>query len=241
MASKRKRLDKRTLGVLGIVLGVEAVVCAGLVMSVHNKKAAMEQTLAGKETALNNVRTVSAGLPGLQAQYEKMQAQVKYLEKGLPQPEYIPTLLGDIEKTAIGCGVHIQEFRPKVAAAGPGAAPATVTNGFVEQQFDMTVTGSYGQIQKFLQNLTRFRKILALNSIKLQPMAGGKVKQSPSLTGALSLTAFVLPPLPTDAPAAPGKSVAVLGPPSPAAPAAPAGAKVANGQGVTASEAAVRG
>lgn len=240
MANKHKRLDKRTLGVIGIVLGVQTIVCAGLVMSVHNKKAAMEQTLVGKETALNNVRTVSAGLPGLQAQYEKMQAQVRYLELGLPQPEYIPTLLGDVEKTAITSGVTIQEFRPKPAATGPGAAPAASTNGCTQQQFDMTVTGSYGQIQKFLQSLTRFRKILALNSIKLQPMPGGKPSQSPSLSAALSLTAFVLPPAPiVDAPATGGASVAQSGTAAPAS-AAPA-AKVAQGRGMTASTAAVRG
>lgn len=240
MANNRKRLDKRTLGVVGIVLGVQVIACAGLVMSVHNKKAAMEQTLAGKDTALNNVRTVSAGLPGLQAQYEKMQAQVRFLEKGLPQPEYIPTLLGDIEKTAINSGITIQEFRPKVTASGPGTAPVASTNGCIQEQFDMTVTGKYGQIQKFLQSLTRFRKILALNSIKLQPAPGGKPSQSPSLTAALSLTAFVLPPSPADAPAAPVNSVAQAGTPAPAA-AAPAGAKVAKGRAMTASKAAVRG
>ena len=240
MASNRKRLDKRTLGVIGIVLGVQIIFCAGLVMSVHNKKAAMEQTLTGKETALNNVRTVSAGLPGLLSQYEKMQAQVRFLEKGLPQPQYIPTLLGDIEKTAISSGIRIQEFRPKVVAAGPGTATPASTNGFIQQQFDMTVTGNYRQIQKFLQSLTKFRKILALNSIKLQPAPGGKPSQSPVLTAALSLTAFVLPPSPADAPAALVTSVAQAGAPAPVA-AAKAGAKVADGHGITASNAAVRG
>ncbi|HEY3411485.1 MAG TPA: type 4a pilus biogenesis protein PilO [Armatimonadota bacterium] len=238
MANKRSRLDKRTLSVLGIVLGVQTIVCAGLVMSVHNKKAAMEQTLAGKETALNNVRTVSAGLPALQAQYGNMQAQVQFLEKGLPQPQYIPTLLGDIEKTAVSSGVKILEFRPKTAAAPTGAAPAASAGGTTQYQFEMNVTGSYGTVQKFLKNLTRFRKILALSSIKLQPAAGPKTSQSPSLTAALSLTAFVLPPSPAATPAAPGASVA--GAPTPA-PAATSGAKVAEGQGMAASKAVARG
>jgi Tfp pilus assembly protein PilO len=236
MANKRRRLDKRTLVVLGSVMAVEMVICAGLVMSVHNRKAALEQTLAGKETALSNVRTVSAGLPGLEAQYAKMQAQVQFLEKGLPQPEYIPTLLSDVEKTAIASGISIQEFRPKLAPAGVGATTQAPTNGATQEQFDMTVVGDYGHIQKFLQSLTRFRKILALNSIKLQPVAGGTQGSSPELTAALSLTAFALPPAPAmEVAGAPNVSVAQ---PASASAAAPAAAKVAARMGITTQSAA---
>lgn len=241
MANERKRLDKRTLAVLGIVLGIEAIACAGVAMSVHNKKAAMEQTLAGKETALSNVRTVSAGLPGLQAQYEKMQAQVQNLEKGLPAVEYIPTLLGDVERTAIASGVKIQEFRPKPVAIGPAAAQeAAPANATTQQQFDMTVTGNYGQIQKYLKSLTKFRKILALNSIKLQPAVGGKGGVSPQLTATLTLTAYVLPPITDSVPGAPNLPAGTTAE-SLAGSAAPTAKTLAAKQTVNAAQAAPRG
>jgi hypothetical protein len=84
MPSKRKRLDKNTLIIIGVALGLETVAAGGVVMSIHNKKAALEKTLAGKESALADVRTVSASLPALRDQYSRMQAQVKFLERGLP-------------------------------------------------------------------------------------------------------------------------------------------------------------
>lgn len=231
MANKQRRLDKRTLIVLGSVLGIEIIVSAGVVMSVHNRKAALEQTLSGKETALSNVRTVSAGLPGLEAQYEKMQAQVAFLENGLPQPEYIPTLLGEVEKTARTSGVSIQEFRPKAAPGGVGSATGAPSAGAIQQQFDMTVLGDYGHIQTFLKSLTRFRKILALNTIKLQPAAGCTFGKSPQLNAALSLTAFALPPAPTSVVhGAPNISASLAGPANAAAPAA---AKLAARAGIT--------
>lgn len=221
MSSRVRRIDKRTLIVLGTVLGIEMIAGAGVVMSVHNRKAAMEQTLAGKETALSNVRTVSAGLPGLEAQYQKMQAQVAFLENGLPLPEYIPTLLGDVEKMAGSSGVQILEFRPKAAPTGVGSATSAPASGATQQQFDLTVLGDYGHIQKFLQSLTRFRKILALNSIKLQPAAGSDFGKSPQLNAALSLTAFALPATPESVVhGAPNMSVADAVPASAAAPAA---------------------
>lgn len=242
MASKRKRLDKRTLYIVGAALGVEVLVCAGLVMSVHTKKAAMEQTLTGKETALSNVRTVSAGLPGLHAQYEKMVAQVRNLEEGLPPAEYIPTLLGDIEQTAIASGVRIVEFRPKAVPPSTGSATTeTTTSGCTQQMFDMTVTGSYGHIQKYLQSLTRFRKILALNSIKMQPTASSKAKTSPDLTATLSLTAYVLPPVAPGVPGAPNMTAAMTSKPETASAAAPAAAKMAAKQGISVPQAAARG
>lgn len=198
MASKKSRLDKKTLLVLGGVLGFETIVCAGIGMSVYNRKSALEQTLAGKETALANVRTISASLPALQAQYLKMQAQVQFLERALPPAEYIPTLLGQVEQTAIASGVAIQEFRPKAQAETPPAAAegsaASPDAGVSKMQFDVSIRGDYTQIQRFLQSLTRFRKILALDSLTLNPSAATDVNVSPVLTGSMSFTAYVLPP-----------------------------------------------
>jgi len=210
MTSKRKRLDKNTLIVIGVALALETVACGGAVMSIHNKQSALEQTLAGKEAALADVRTVSASLPALQDQYAKMQSQVKFLEASLPPAEYIPTLLGQVEETARVCGVKIQTFRPKAVtpqappAEGAAEKPADAAD---KRQFDMTISGSYGDVQRFLQTLTKFRKILALDSIQLQPGNAGKSGGSPDLTGRLGFTAYILPPSPADAAPAPGSAV----------------------------------
>lgn len=207
MASKRKRLDRTTLFILGGVLAVETVACVGVSMSIHNRKVAMEQTLSGKEAALANVRTVSASLPSMQEEYAKMQAQVRFLESGLPSSDYIPTLLGQVERTAKTCGVKISDFRPK-AAASP-APPSGTPDGATQHMFDITVSGNYRQVQQFLHALTRFRKILALNSIKLQPTSdGGKGGVSPVLNGSLSFTAYVLPPVTPSAAPVPPQSTA---------------------------------
>lgn len=208
MASKRKRLDKNTLIIIGVALGVETLAAGGVVMGIHNKKVALEKTLAGKETALADVRTVSAGLPALRDQYARMQTQVKFLERGLPPAEYIPTLLGQVEETARASGVTIQSFRPRAEAAAPPTEdgkdkPAEPSN---KRQFDMTVNGSYASVQKFLLSLTKFRKILSLDSIQLQPVAADTPGASPSLNGNLGFTAYILPPAPAEP--APGVSAA---------------------------------
>lgn len=218
MATKRKRLDKNTLIIIGAVLGLETVALGGVVLSIHNKKAALEKTLAGKEAALADVRTVSASLPAMQEQYTKMQAQVKFLEHSLPPAEYIPTLLGQVEETARVSGVSIQSFRPRAATPAPAADGSQGADASDKRQFDLTINGSYTDVQKFLHALTKFSKILALDSIQLQPGQTDQVA-SPTLTGNLGFTAFILPPAPADAaPAAPasqapsGGSVAASAP-----------------------------
>jgi len=198
MASKKTRLNKKTLWVLGGILGVESVACLGLGFGIHTRKAALEKTLAGKETALADIRTVSASLPALQDQYLRMQAQVQYLEGALPPAEYIPTLLGQVEQTARACGVQIQEFRPKASPLRVGpetedqkdAAADTTT----KTQFEMVIRGNYKQVQQFLQSLTRFRKILSLDTLNLRPSGNSKAGVSPDLTANLVLTAYVLAP-----------------------------------------------
>jgi Tfp pilus assembly protein PilO len=197
------RLDKNTLIIVGAVLGLEIVACGGTMMSIHKKKTALEQTLAGKETALADVRTVSASLPAMQDQYTKMQSQVKFLEQALPPAAYIPTLLGQVEETARASGVTIQSFRPVAAApAAPAEGEDKAADAAAKRQFDMTISGDYANVQKFLQSLTKFRKILALESIQLQPAAADRAGGSPSLTGTLSFTAYILAPGPADNPPA---------------------------------------
>ncbi|HEY3267772.1 MAG TPA: type 4a pilus biogenesis protein PilO [Armatimonadota bacterium] len=230
MASKRRRLDKKTLIVIGAVLGAEIIVCGGAVMGIHTRKTGMEQTLSGKESALTSVRTVSASMPALRLEYTRMQAQVRFLESSLPPAEYVPTLLGQVEHAANQCGVTIAEFRPKPAPpTPPGATANSAPGGATQQVFDMSVHGKYNQVQKFLATLTQFRKILALTSVKLQPASNGGVGDSPALTGNLTFTAYLMPSTASAAPApsaatsrataaapAPGQQVAV-------APASPRG------------------
>lgn len=243
MASKKSRLDKKTLLVLSGVLGIETVACVGIGMTVYNRKSALEQTLAGKETALANVRTISASLPAMQVQYLKMQAQVQFLERSLPPAEYIPTLLGQVEQTAKACGVKIQEFRPKAQpaaapAAADGAEAASADGGVTKMQFDVSIRGDYQQIQRFLQSLTRFRKILALESLTLNPSAASDAGVSPILTGSMSFTAYVLPPTTDTTEPAPASApnAAVRAAANPAAVVAPAANQAAQAARQAASE-----
>lgn len=198
MPNKRSRLDRNTLIIIGVALGLESAVAGGVVMSIHNKQAAMEKTLAGKEAALADVRTVSASLPAMQDQYLKMQSQVKFLERGLPPAEYIPTLLGQVEETARACNVTIQSFRPRAVAAKPSDGDGDAKSAAADEmrQFDLTINGNYADVQRFLQALTKFRKVLALDSIQLQPGQAGQPGGSPALTGNLGFTAYILPPAP---------------------------------------------
>jgi Tfp pilus assembly protein PilO len=195
MRTKRRKLDKKTLIIMSAVLAVQVIACGALGASVHGRKAAAEQALAAKEDALQNVRIVSASLPALREEYSTTLARVRFLEGALPPSDYIPTLLGQIEQAARENGVEILEFRPKPA---PPAAATTEEAGDAPKTmaFSLNVMGSYGETQRFLQSLTRFRKVLALQTIALKPTTGTDVGLSPKLTGTMEFIAYVLPDAP---------------------------------------------
>jgi Tfp pilus assembly protein PilO len=203
-AFRKRRLDKRALGVLGAILGLEVLACGGMLFSLQSKRNGLERTLVAKEANLQSVRAVSASLPSLQRDYSLIQAQLEHLEGGLPGEDYVPTLLGQVEKVALGSSLRITEFRPK--PVNPAAAEET-PEGPKTFQFDMTVTGTYSHVQKFLVNITRFRKILALTSVSLRPVGDALKGQNPPLSAQLTFTAYLVTP--NGAPAAPPAKDAV--------------------------------
>jgi Tfp pilus assembly protein PilO len=198
---RKRRLDKKALTVLGVFLGLEVIACGGVLFSLQAKRNAMDRTLVAKEANLESVRALSATLPALQKDYRVIQARLAHLEGLLPSEDYVPTLLGQIEKTATGCGLKIAEFRPKPVSA---AANEEATTGPRTFQFDLTVTGNYRQVQKMLVSLTNFKKILGLNSVKMMPVGDAVPGKNPTLTTTLSFTAHMLTPdnKPSAAPAA---------------------------------------
>lgn len=158
----------------------------------------MDKTLTAKEANLESVRALSATLPALQRDYRVIQSRLAHLEGLVPSEDYVPTLLGQIEKTAIASGLKIVEFRPKPVSAAANEEAPTGPRTF---QFDLTVNGNYRQVQKMLVSLTNFKKILGLNSVKMLPVGNPVPLKNPTLTTTLSFTAYMLTP--DDKPSAP--------------------------------------
>lgn len=194
MASRKSRLNTRTLWVLGGLLGLQSLACLGIGFATYSRKAGLERTLLARQKELTDIRTISASYPALQQEYDEMRQRVQFLESSLPSEEYIPTLLAQIEETARSRGVAIQEFRPKEQKSGGSreSKDSDQASSARKISFEMVVHGNYGQMQQFLTSLTQFRKILALEQMNLTPTSGDAVRVSPRLAGKLSFTAYVL-------------------------------------------------
>jgi Tfp pilus assembly protein PilO len=196
-AFRKRRLDKRALTVLGVFLGLEVLACGGAIYSLQSKRAATERTLAAKEANLQTVRVVSASLPALQEDFHLIQTQLAHLEKSLPAEAYVPTLLGQVEQVALANKLRIAEFRPKpLRASSTEEAP----EGPKKFEFDLTVNGTYVNVQRFLLSLTRFRKILALTDLNLRPVGDAPKGTNPPLNGQLTFTAYLGTPAGSQAP-----------------------------------------
>jgi len=99
------------------LLVVAAVCLIGLGATVYRKKgnevASLQKRLSGERGRLANVREKIDRIPELKGKFERLQAQIEFLEPSLPDAAYIPTFLKQIENLATGTGNDILEIRPK--------------------------------------------------------------------------------------------------------------------------------
>jgi Tfp pilus assembly protein PilO len=199
------------------LLGIGILCLIGLGGSLYHGKAAelkgLEQTLAQKEAELQEMQEKVVQLPQLEQQYQDLRERLAVLEPSLPDADYIPTFLRQIESLAAGTRNDILLIRPKPAIkrsaadsavqinnetgaivhGGPGqpeAAPPQMPYDFVP--IELRVQGTYWTVIDFLAELKEFPKMIAVNDISFSPTQGlTNTGSSPSLMASMELTAVV--------------------------------------------------
>ncbi len=200
------------------LLGIGILCLIGLGGSLYHGKAAelkeLERTLAQKEAELEEMQAKVNRLPELEQQYQDLRERLSVLEPALPDADYIPTFLRQIENLAGGTRNDILLIRPKPAvrrsaadnavqindetgkivhnkqAQAQAQAPPPMPYDFVP--IELRLQGTYWTVIDFLAELQEFPKMIAVNDISFSPaqgmMNGGG---SPSLMASMELTAVV--------------------------------------------------
>jgi Tfp pilus assembly protein PilO len=200
------------------LLGIGILCLIGLGGSLYHGKAAelkkLERTLAQKEAELEEMQEKVNRLPELEQQYQDLRERLSVLEPSLPDADYIPTFLRQIENLAAGTRNDILLIRPKPAIRRSAADSAVQINdetgkitrnnqGGAQTQappampydfvpIELRLQGTYWTVIDFLAELQEFPKMIAVNDISFSPtqgmMNGGS---SPNLMASMELTAVV--------------------------------------------------
>jgi Tfp pilus assembly protein PilO len=177
--------------------------CLGAVAKVRE----VDSERAAVEKQLQESQTIAQTQKDSENKYLDTRAQIKYLESSVSTQAYVPTLLKQLEHTGESVNLKVMGVRPKTVAdvvvkkpATDSSTPSTdataaappPTKPYDEVEIDLTLEGDYMNALDFLYRLTSFPKILAVNTVQMDPVGGpGALIGSPRLTITMNVTAFV--------------------------------------------------
>jgi Tfp pilus assembly protein PilO len=173
----------------------------------------LTQTRNSKRQELRGLRAKLATRDMLERKYTDLQQRLAVLEPALPTYAYVPTFLKQIEKLAQDthnkvAGVKplpLLDKPPAVAPAegeggengdkkpaAPAAAPKPPGAGLYDRvPIEFNLTGDYWQTVRFLERLSRFPKMLAVNDLAITPATQAVGLTAPDLRVKMNLLALI--------------------------------------------------
>lgn len=179
-------------------------------------------------TEVSDPRAVQAHLDDSIAKLNASKQSLQHLEANVSDVAYVPSLLHDLDAFGKANGISVTGVRPTPKPTGsPVDAKTQAAKPYDELTITVTGTGDWASIERFVDNLPNFPKIVAARMISIEPSNQTKIANAPdgSLNLTLDLKAYVFKTDPNAQPATPsvGKNApgtgrtAILNPAKPAA------------------------
>lgn len=214
-----KRLVPILLGAAGVVL----LGGGGVLVGLNSKLTTLQTSAQQKDAEVSSSQQIARRYQATLDNYNQTQAHIQYLESSVSDRAYVPTLLAQIQALAAQTHLSVAAIRPTASApaAPPAPAPAsgdssggvpsaaakkTAPPPYDTMDVAVDVAGSYADTSMFLYSLTRFPKIVSVDSVQMHPGTAPKGGLAPITTN-LKLTAFMFHD--ADASAAPGAAPVV--------------------------------
>lgn len=191
-ASVRTAAVMAGIGALGLAgSGVVYAMHVNAATSIRNRIAQKEQeAVTGEETAarLETVRNESLAI----------ESKLRYLEASVTPSLYIPSLLRQVDQMARGMKLEVSALHHNLERT-PTEPPSDATDEqkkafrplpYDLDRIEMEIRGDYWTIARFVYRLTKFPKILSVETVSQQPSPGTDGKPG-VLVAKLTMTGFV--------------------------------------------------
>jgi Tfp pilus assembly protein PilO len=116
--------------------------------------------------------------------------ELSHLEQGVPEIAYVPTLLKELEKAGKAAGIEVLGVRPIPKAAVDTSKKMTGEQGkkskkpdYTELDIQVSGRGDYKSVEKFVQAMQMFPKILATRTVSIQPSNAAAAKMEAKTGG----------------------------------------------------------
>lgn len=146
---------------------------------------------------------VQAELDAAILKLNETRSKLTHLEQSVPEMEYVPTMLKELEKLGQDCGIQVNGVRPipRAAVKAPvksedGETSKKARKPYTELDIEVKGRGHYGSVMKFIHGLTVFPKIVAARTVSLQPKNDSKqieAGMAPKLDVTIELRSYLFP------------------------------------------------
>jgi len=180
----------------------------GILVGLNSKLTSLQTSAQQKEAEVSSNQQIAHRYQTTLDTYTQTQAHIQYLETSVSDKSYVPTLLAQLQGLAGQTHLTMSAVRPAAppavapapaaprsgsAGAGdaaPGAKKAPPPPPYDTLDVAVDVSGSYADTSMFLYSLTRFPKIISVDSVDMHP--GTAVPGGPQVVAtSLKLTAFM--------------------------------------------------
>ncbi len=193
--SKRVQRAQRTLKLLSLAIGGTMLVGAGSLFLPWQAVQSQQAQLQEKQQALQTAQQAANQLRLATEQLQTTQRELRYLERGVSEAVYVPTMLKQFEQVAQQHNLQIVSIRPQQTSMLPTQQTNTQqqqAQPYEEQLFEIQLRGKFWSLMSLLKNLEAFPKILAVQSLHAQAKSGSEqVAENPDLEIRMIVKAFI--------------------------------------------------
>lgn len=211
----RLKPTKGTIALLGGALGLVIISASTILWFQQKALAEVSANLHAKQAEMKDGNKVARQRDEMRASLEQDRAQLLYLENGVSDAAYVPTLLKQFEDLASTTHNQVLGVRPIADVRGPSRleqrrdpnAQGKSDSGDKDKKetvkpepytrlgIQVTLVGSFQSAQAFIDRLTRFPKIVSVEEAQMRPhnaVGTDAAKERGLLDVDVKLTAFIM-------------------------------------------------
>jgi Tfp pilus assembly protein PilO len=122
-------------------------------------------------------------------------ATLNHLEKGVPELEYVPTMLKELENIGTENGLEVLGVRPVPKVINPKDKDDKSKKKYTELDIEVQCRGNFRSVKNFIRAMQSFPKIVAARTIAMTPrQTQGKQMGVPKLDVTMELRTYLFPP-----------------------------------------------
>lgn len=196
------RPSKQSAMIMGGITAGLLLLTGGLYVWQSGEIQRIEKEVAGKLDDVHHSERNAKQLDQVRLEAAAVDGKLRFLEQNVSSGDYIPTMVQQMAKRAQSYSLIVTSSRHNIEIPPPPQPLSREEQKegkklpppppYNKARIELDLLGTYGNVTRFIHSLTRFEKIIAVNSV-IEQSRQDKANSSPILTVRLVMTGYVFP------------------------------------------------